>query len=252
MSSEPETGHAKNASNFLHFNNFLRTLGAEYNPMPPAISLTALTNMQSGAVAQIQTVKAAKDVWKSATNFREVAFDELNPFTTRLLGALKTFNVLPQTIDDLTALVNKIRGVKKRSRKAPFAAAVDPSAPEPVTRSSSQQSFDQRSETFSQIVLLLQGVAGYSPNEVEFQIASLQARLDTLILLNTKAAEAIANLRKARADRNIFFYAPETGVLDRIKQAKAYILSRFGKSSQQNNISITHKFVRVIPKNEAK
>ena len=150
--------------------------------------------------------------------------------------------------------VNKIRGNGSKSSKIDSEKILAPNNPTivlPVTKSSSQQSFDQKIQHFSKMVLLLQGVPSYLPNEVNLQVATLQTQLANLITLNTNASNAESNLKAARIDRNIFFYAIDTRMLDIIKKSKAYILGIYGKSSQQYKASIAYKFVRVVPKKKA-
>lgn len=247
MSSQFETGHVKNVANLLKYNQYLATLGASYNPPAPAISLAALNTLYTEAAARLEALKQAEDVWKTDTNNREVAFNNLGAFTTRLLGVLRSTSVSQQTITDLAALVAKMRGGSKKAAlpKTSEPAATDgvTLAPEAaVTRSSSRQSFDQRMDTFSKIVILLQGVAGYTPNEPELSIAGLQAQNAQLIELNTKANTADANLKAARNERNKFLYAPETGMLDLVKKSKAYVIGLYGRSSSEYKTALTYKF----------
>jgi len=123
---------------------------------------------------------------------------------------------------------------------------IDPS------KSTSQQSFDQKIEHFSKMILILTGVASYAPNEVPLQIATLNAQLANLITLNTNATNIKSQLKAARIDRNTYFYAPTTGWLDLVKKSKEYIGGVYGKQSQQYKTAITFKFIRVIAKKKAK
>jgi hypothetical protein len=78
--------------------------------------------------------------------------------------------------------------------------------------------------------------------------ATLQAQLTSLIALNNAANTSYANVKAARIDRNTFFYAKTTGLLDIVKNAKAYIKSVYGASSPQYHAANDIKFVRVISK----
>jgi len=247
MSSQFETGHVKNVANLLKYNQFLATLGAAYNPPAPAISLVALNALYTEANARLDALKQAEDAWKNDTNNREIVFNGLGAFVTRLLGVLRSTSAPQQTITDLQALVAKVRGGSRKTaaskeKEQAVTDGIVPAAEAPVTRSSSRQSFDQRIDNFSKIVLLLQGVAGYTPNEAELSIAGLQAFHARLLDLNTKATTADANLKAARTERNKFLYAPETGVLDLVKKSKAYVLGLYGRSSPQNKTANSYKF----------
>jgi hypothetical protein len=255
MNTYYETGHAKNVANLLKYNQYLLTLGAGYNPANPKLTYSAFTTLQSNGAAKQNTVDTAEETWKEETNLREIAFLPIDGLATQLLAALKSTDAPQQTIDDFAFLVRKMHGDISKAAKAEANRTVDPNNPNPVVpiiRSTSQQSYDRKIEHFSKMILILQGVPSYSPNEVDLQIVSLQARLANLILLNQNATDSLAKLKAARIDRNTFFYGADTGMLDLIKKSKLYILGVYGKTSQQYKAAIAFKFVRVIQKKKAK
>ncbi len=132
MASTFETGHAKNVANLEKYTQFLLTLGAAYNPSNPNITLTALTQFHTNAKANLTTLKIAEDNWKEATNLREIAFEQLNPFSTQLLGLLKSTDATQQTINDFTFLADKMRGATKKNTKADAGKTIDPSTIPPI------------------------------------------------------------------------------------------------------------------------
>ncbi|MFN8114464.1 MAG: hypothetical protein U0W65_00005, partial [Bacteroidia bacterium] len=69
--------------------------------------------------------------------------------------------------------------------------------------------------------------------------------------LNNAANTSYANLKNARIQRNLFFYAKDTGLLDLVKQVKAYIKSLYGATSQQYIAANAIKFTRVVSKKSA-
>jgi hypothetical protein len=255
MSTYFETGHLKNVANLLKYNQFVTTLGVTYNPSIPSIVLSALVAMQTTAQTKLDTVKTAEDNWKFESNNREIAFKALDAFSTQLLATLKSTDANQQTIDDFVFLVKKLRGdYSGKLTKADAGKMANPSnipIEVPPTKSSSQQSFDKKIEHFSKMVLLLQGVPSYTPNEAVLQVATLQTQLANLVTLNNTATNSVANLKAARIDRNTYFYAPNTGMLDVIRKSKAYIGGVYGKSSQQYKTALSYKFVRVVPKKNA-
>ncbi len=262
MAAYYETGHVKNVATFLKYNQFLATLGAAYNPSNTTITLPSFTTSQSLGSAKQSAVNTNKENWKDATNNRTDEFDPLPSFTTQILGALKSTQATQQTIDDFAFLVGKMQGYSNSQKSTQNSKTVapstiptiDPSNPTPInpTKSNSQQSFDQKIEHFEKMILILQTVPSYTPNEVNLQIISLQAKLANLKLLNKNAEQAKSDLKAALIDRNLFFYAKDTGVLDLIKKSKEYIKSVFGPQSQQYKTALTFKFVRVIPKKKSK
>lgn len=260
MSSYFETGHAKNVANLLKLNQSIATLGTTYNPSNNAIKTTALGTLYTNANTKLTDVSINFTSWKSATNQRELAFEPLRKLATQILGALQSLGVPQQTIDDFTFQVAKFRSsgaklTKADAGKSPTATTTPTSDPgsedETVSISTSQQSFDNQLQHLQKMILILQGVPSYNPNETAFKVTSLQTQLTNLIALNNTANTSYATLKNARIQRNIFFYAKDTGLLDIVKQAKAYVKSLYGASSQQYKMVNAIKFTRVVPKKSA-
>lgn len=266
MSAVFETGHSKNVANLLKYEQFLATLGVTYNPSNAFITISAFTNLYINADAKVNNSNTIFTDWKNNTNQREIIFKELKSLSTKLLGALQSTGTTKQTIDDFTFLVKKFRGSSKKkttnagrlsspsspvNTPAPSDTPIptDPNSPSNI--STSQQSFDNRIQHFSKMILLLQSQPVYSPNETEYQVPNLQTKLATITTLNDNANTSYANLKASRIDRNTFLYAEDTGMLDLIKQSKAYIKSLYGANSQQYHTANSIKFVRVIKKTKA-
>ncbi|WP_445749906.1 hypothetical protein [Polaribacter sp.] len=73
----------------------------------------------------------------------------------------------------------------------------------------------------------------YTPNEIELQVATVQAKITELIYKNTSVAAAYANVSNARIARNEILYNPTTGLVETSKDVKNYIKAIFGASSPQ-------------------
>lgn len=252
MSTFFDSGHAKNAFNLDKLNQIIATFGASYNPANAAISAANLTLLHTNANAKINAVNLAFNDWKNSTNDREIVFQNLDKFSTQLLGALESMAVAPQTIADFRALVRKMRGDAKLTKADAGIVANPPAVPtEDTGNSNSQQSYDNKVQHFSQMVMLLQAEPLYSPNEIEFTLPKLQNKLALLASSNSAANASNAALKAARIDRNIFFYKAGTGLLALVKQVKAYVKSLFGATSQQYAEVAEVRFYRVVPANKA-
>lgn len=260
MSNYYETGHAKNVANLLKLNQLIATFGTTYNPSNNAIKTTALATLYTNANTKLSDVNNNFTSWKNATNSRELAFDPLRKEVTQILGALQSSGATQQTIDDLTFQVNKFRSSGSKLTKADAGISDTPAAEkvagtsdptETKTISTSQQSFDNQLQHFQKIILILQSVPTYNPNETPFKVVTLQTQLTNLTNLNNAANTSYANLKNARIQRNLFFYAKDTGLLDLVKQVKAYIKSLYGATSQQYIAANAIKFTRVVSKKSA-
>ncbi|MFN8116333.1 MAG: hypothetical protein U0W65_09485 [Bacteroidia bacterium] len=260
MSNYYETGHAKNVANLLKLNQLIATLGLTYNPSNTAIKATALATFYTNANTKLSDVSTNFTNWKNATNAREMAFEPLRKLSTQMLGALQSTGAPQQTIDDFDFQVAKFRSSGSKLTKAdagiadttPAEKLIAPeSSDEAKTISTSQRSFDNQLQHFSKMILILQSVPAYNPNETAFKVVTLQTQLTNLTTLNNAANTSYATLKNARIQRNTFFYAKDTGLLDLVKQVKAYIKSVYGASSQQYQAANAIKFTRVIPKKSA-
>lgn len=271
MNNYYETGHAKNAANLLRLNQFIATLGANYNPSNNAIKVTALQTLYTNANTKLMDVNSNFTSWKNATNQRELIFEPLRKEATQILAALQSSGVAQQTIDDFAYQVRKFRGSGKKSTKNDTSTTTTETTdagttagtnntsskvvvqepPEEKSISTAQLSFDNKLQHFSKMILILQSVANYNPNENAFKVTTLQTQLTNMTNFNNAANTSYAALKNARIQRNLFFYAKDTGVLDLVKQVKAYIKSLYGAGSQQYLAVNEIKFTRVISKKAA-
>ncbi len=260
MSTFFETGHQKNVANILKLNQTIATFGATYNPSNNNIKLPALGTLYTNANTKLTDVNTNFTNWKNATNSRELIFKPLTTQVTQILGALQSLGIPQQTIDDFESQVKKFRSSGSKLTKAdsgiveapPEAKIGEPvETVETISHSTSQRSFDNQLQHFQKIILILQSVPAYNPNEVPFKVITLQAQLANLISLNNAANTSYATLKNARIQRNTFLYAKDTGVLDLVKQVKAYVKSVYGASSQQYAAVNAIKFTRVVPKKSA-
>lgn len=260
MSGYYETGHSKNVANLLKLNQFIATLGATYNPSNALIKATALATLYTNANIKLTDVNTNFTNWKNATNSRELVFDPLTTEVTQILGAIQSLGIPQQTIDDFESQVKKFRSSGSKLTKAdsgiteptPEARTTGPvQTIETRTNSTSQRSFDNQLQHFQKIILILQSVPSYNPNEVPFKVVTLQTQLTNLMTLNNAANTSYATLKNARIQRNTFFYAKDVGLLDLIKQVKAYIKSVYGAKSQQYSAANAIKFTRIVPKQSA-
>ncbi len=260
MASTSETGHAKNVANLLKLNQLIATFGTTYNPSNNTIKPASLTALYTTATAKLTATNTAFTNWKNATNARELAFTPLTKQATQILGTLQSLGIVQQTIDDFAFQVNKFRSSTTKTpatapnTTAPTAKIITPLPPIVVTEpiqahnSTSQQSFDNKLQHLEKMILILQSIPTYTPNETPYKIATLQTQLTTLITLNNTANTSYATLKSARIDRNTIFYNTLTGMLSVVKLTKAYIRSIYGSTSPQYHAITALKFVKVIRK----
>ena len=116
MSSNSETGHAKNVANFSKLVSFCTGYGASYNPSNSEIAMEALTTMQTDSQNAITAVNSALPAYNNAIAAREAAFKPLSKLITRVINALKAAGPGTEITDKAVTLVRKLQGRRASSK----------------------------------------------------------------------------------------------------------------------------------------
>ncbi len=261
MASQSEVGHAKNLANIDKVIDLVTQFGVTYNPTNPQITLSGLTTLKTNCTTDYNNFITKFTTYKNDTNARQLAFKPIDKLVTAILDNVKTLNVPQQTIDDLSAIVKKIHGDSSNVQATPVLnKAVNPNNdPTPVEDpnvpaqiSTSQQSYDSNYANFDKMIQLIITVPGYAPNEVNIQTATLTALATTLNTANLTAITATNAYNLARNQRNLTFYAPQTGLTDIMKKVKLYTRQIYGSQSSQYHQMTAIKFVKFTTKKKPK
>lgn len=89
MSSQSETGHAKNVANFETMISFCTAYGTAYNPSKSTLKIEALNTLLSQSRTSISEVANAKNQLDLTINERQIKFNPLRPTATRIISALE-------------------------------------------------------------------------------------------------------------------------------------------------------------------
>jgi len=93
--------------------------------------------------------------------------------------------------------------------------------------------YDNRVENLYKLLMLLNSIPQYNPNEEELKISTLTALYEDLKAKNTAVVETTTPLSNSRIARNDVMYKPLSGLVDIAFDSKVYIKSVFGPSSPQ-------------------
>ena len=230
--STSEVGNAKNVANFQLLIDAVTGYGTKYKPSRKELELTELQNMQTTAEDAVSAVIPNKTVWSSKVNARAIAFSDLQPLATRLLGALDSAGATKETVENAKTYNRKLQGEAAKKTTKPK-DPVDPDAPEPDKNSISQQSYDLQIEHFAGIISVLASEPSYAPNEPELQITALEAKKADLIKTNKAVGTAYNTVSNSRIARDKVLYAPEQGIVDISEDVKKYIKSIYGATSPE-------------------
>lgn len=266
MASTSETGHPINVANFEEMISYCIGYGGSYNPVKLALQIVAMQGLRTTALANLQAVNAAVVVIVNAINARQILFDPIRPLATRMVNALDATDASDELVKDARTINRKIQGKRKGETIPPATTPVppvppvppipptDPSAPVPVPVpptpeqiSVSQQSYDSLLENFNKLILLVASEPTYTPNEVDLQVATLNALAANLATQNTAVINATTALSNARIARNHTLYDPNTGLYDIQNEVKKYVKSVFGATSQEYKQISKIKFTKYKP-----
>lgn len=244
MSSNSETGHAKNVANFEDLISFCTAYGATYSPTKPALKIASLNGQLIAANASLAAVKVAKTAYDNATNAREITFKPVKSLATKVVNAIAATEATAQTVADVKSSNNKIQGRRAKAVARPDAKALAAGAEPVKTASTSQQSFDKMIDHFAQLIATLTAEPKYQPNENDLKLAALNAILADMKAKNTAVINVTTAASNARIARNKVLYDDTTGLVDTALAVKLYVKSVYGPTSPQYKQVAALKFVK--------
>ena len=234
MANSPETGHAKNVANFESLISFIKGYGATYNPSKASTKVPALELILTNAKQSLNDIDTAQPAYTNAVSAREFAFEPLSKLITRVNNAIKATDTTELVDDSVKTLVRKLQGTRasaKISEEDKKLLAADGKEVNQI--SASQMGYDNRLENLNKLIMLLNSIPEYNPNEEELKITTLTALYEDLRAKNTAVVETTTPLSNARIARNDVMYKPLSGLVDIAFDSKVYIKSVFGPSSPQ-------------------
>lgn len=261
MASQSEKGHAKNLANIKLLKDICFQVDIAYAPMNNLLTIPSLTLLISQSQTDFTSWKSAVAVYKDLSDKREVAFEPIDQLVTKVNASVQQLNLPQQTFNDVQAIVSKIHGASAKIKADIAAKQIDPENPTPIEEpveepvdpiSTSQQSYDSVQSNFETLIIRLQQIPAYLPNEVELQIPSLIITYGTLDTTNTAAGAATNALSKARNQRNLTFYAPQTGLYDISLKVKKYLKSNEATKNSAYKDATKLSFVKYVLKKKSK
>ena len=225
MASTSEKGHAKNIANANLLNTFIIELGTVYNPSNPKLLLANLQTIYSNSFSHQEAVNTLVAPYSVAVDGREIIFKPLNRELTKLRKAYKaTESVTQVQLEDFMTIVRKLKGLKKSK---------DNPKEEENSYSTSQMSYDQRTNTMDSLISLLQNTPNYNPNENEYKIVTYQAKKASMLQATQAVADTFVPLNSARNTRNNTLYNSDDNLVDTFNKAKDYLFTILDSSSVQ-------------------
>lgn len=264
MKSNSEVGHAKNLANFEKLIAYCIGFGVLYLPMKAILQIANMQQLLADARIALTIVTDRFNTYNLAKNARIATFNQLIPLTDRIIATLLASDASDKTKEDARAIARKIKGIRASKKTgaaaknestsvetkpdaaedAPASTLENGNGTTPRTRSTAQTSRDQLIEHFARLLALLQTEIAYMPNEVELQLPTLQAFLETMRMTNSAFITAEVEWSNARVQRTQLLYGDKTGICDVAKDVKLYVKGAFKKDSPQYKQISSLKFVK--------
>lgn len=239
MASTSEKGHAKNIANAALLINYATQLGATYNPSNGKIKVTNLQAVHDLSKAKHLEALDLVPPYTLAVNNREDLFAPLNKKVAAMHKVLKaSADVLPNLIADYQTISRRITGARKKT--------INPNNEDATQYSTSKQSFDQRTNNFTQLINLLKNVPTYNPNEVDYQITTLESLRDSMLAATNAVNNTYVPLTNARAIRNDAMYLGNDHLINIFSTAKTYIQTIVPKNSTVYKAVVKLKFTKMV------
>lgn len=251
MSTSVETGHAKNVATFKDLISTCKGFGKSYKPSNPELTVESMTQRLVNTQVVTQTLIDSKEAYHRATSYRETLFAKVPALAARVLGALTSSKIAPQTVDHANSVYRKIRGRRAKAVTMPNpatgngqSATTEAATPTAKTISVSQLGFDNMTAHLTKLVAVAEAEPKYRPNEPELTVETLKVTLAELENANEAVRTATTAMNNALTARNQDLYAHETGLVSTAKLVKAYVKSAYGLGTSEHKKISVHQFTR--------
>lgn len=234
MSSQYETGHAKNVANLQKLIEQV-TMYTNYNPPVENLTVANLQALYTTSLAKLNEVEEKRNANKNAIHLRQVAFENLKPTCTKIINQLDILGITQGTVNQAKSLNKLIQGASKRKNNTANTAGNTPPAGESegASISTSRQSFTQQADNFGILLQLLATVSSYNPNENELKLINLTPYQASLMSATQAVDQTEAQLNNKLIERNNILYAEGTGLYTTAQNVKKYVKSVYGATSPE-------------------
>ena len=241
MASTSEKGHAKNIANANLLNTYIVQLSAIYNPSNPKLLLSNLQNIYTNSFSQQENVNNLVAPYSFAVDNREMLFAPVSKKVTKLRKVYKSTDGVTQAqLEDFMTIARKLKGIRKTNNE-PTTNTTE----EQNHHSTSQMSYDQRTNNYDLLISLFQNTPNYAPNETEYQVTTLQAEKIQMLLATQGVADTFIPLNNARSIRNNTMYNSQDNLVDTFNKSKDYLFTILDSNSVQYKAIAKIKFKKV-------
>jgi hypothetical protein len=207
------------------------TLGVRYNPSNVALQPSALATLLEQAQQKAKAVNDARMAHILAVSARKESLVGIPKLVVRITRLLSAAGVTKEQKED-AKMIKRLFFPGTGKKTSVVKAETSADSPVKGTRSSYGRGSAYLVDRFQLLVNLLQSIPAYKPNDSEFQVAQLNARLAEFQALNLAVVQTKSNLNAARIERNKVIYGAG-GVVEVTRLTKDFIRGKFGFSSEE-------------------
>jgi hypothetical protein len=200
-----------------------------------------LQNIHANSTSQQESVNILVAPYSVAVTNREILFKPQSKKITKLRKAYKaTQGVTEAQLEDFMTIARKLKGIRKVNNKPTTDTNL-----EKAQHSTSQMSYDQRTNNMDSLISLLQNTTNYNPNETEYQVATIHEEKDQMLKSTQTVSSTFVPLNNARNTRNDTMYLSENNLVDTNNRAKDYLFTILDSSSVQYKAISKIKFTKI-------
>lgn len=178
-------------ANLNLLNTNIIAIGAIYNPSNPKLLLTNLQNIYTNAFNQQESVNNPICTLFGCSRWKRSNFQTFKSWTNKTSQGIQSNRkgVTQVQLEDFMTIVRKLKGVRKTTKET----STNPDEAQ-VNYSTSQMSYDQRTNNMDLLIALLQNTPNFNPNETEYKVVTYQDK---------KAQNAFKNSSSCRYIRSV-------------------------------------------------
>ncbi|HYG02911.1 MAG TPA: hypothetical protein VD927_10735 [Chryseosolibacter sp.] len=207
------------------------TIGAQYQPNVAELSHAALSQLQVRAQQSLGAVTATRIAYRMAVNDRSDSFAGISKLASRVVNMMSVYaRESASHLED----ADRIKKMLYSPRRSQTSALNSEGVTGATKRSSGRLSYDQRIETFSNLVKLAEKLPNYLPVEPEMTLKGLKQKLAELRAKSDAVIRAKAAFKKAMLARNQVLFGKD-GIIEITKAVKHYIVAAFGHGSDESS-----------------
>jgi hypothetical protein len=235
MNKNSASGHLLNLTSLEGLYAICVSLGPIYNPSVEAISVENLQQLiEKGHTVQTKLINIESD-YKPLVSARQTAFDGMNGYLSSVRNMFQVTCSNPRLHDQFDSIYRKVLGRRATEIEKTDTTQTDPALPEKKHISSSQTGFDDRISNVNRIIILLQEIPDYQPNEEKFTIEKLSQYLQSIVNLHKQVNDIEIQLIQARNNRDYTFYKQGSGIVDIGRRVKKYLRAILNPSNSLYN-----------------